>query len=150
MDPFRKSISDPIPADQNCNPVALLAGQVALGVVVPIGVVQQLDGSYAVQTVVGTASAALAGATLVGPLGVTGLAVEILPADPLRKRHSLTNTGAETIYLGFDTAVTTADGIPVAAAAAISFDPPGVAYTGAVYGICGVTGTSEIRGVQYF
>ena len=149
---FSKISLYPIPADMNRNAVAVLAGKAddSLTGIVPIGVVQQLNGSYAAQVVVGSAApAALGTATLVGPIAMATVAAAILPVDPLRKRHSLTNTGLNTVYLGFDGTVTAANGIPVAAGQTISFDPAGVAYTGAVYGICAALTSSEIRAVIY-
>jgi hypothetical protein len=151
MPDFSKISRYPIPADMNRNPVAVLAGKAAdsLTGIVPIGVVEQLDGSYAVQVVVGTAAAALSAAQLISAVPMNAIAAVILPANPARKRHSLTNTGLNTVYLGFDGTVTSTIGIPVAAGATISFDPAGVAYTGAVYGVCAALTTSEIRGIIY-
>ena len=149
MTAFRQSLLNPIPADGNTNPVALLAGQVSDGVVVPIGVTMQLDGSYALQTVVGSAAPALATAQIIGAIGMTGTAAVILPAAPTRKRHSLTNTGLNTVYLGTDGTVTSSNGIPLAVGATTTLDPVGVAYTGAVYGICAIGLASEIRGIIY-
>lgn len=149
MDPFNPTIEPHIPADMNRNPIALLGLQMAPGVYVPVGGVTMGDGTFAAQVAVGTGVAAVASAALSGPVGVTGAAVQILAADTGRKGHTLTNTGAKTVYLGFDGTVTSANGIPLASGASISLDLPGVAYTGAIWGICAAADTSEIRARTY-
>lgn len=150
MEPFSPTINPHIPADQNRNPVALLALQIAPGVVVPVGGVTMGDGSFAAQIAVGTSAASVASADLIGAIAMTAAAGQILAADPLRKGHSLTNTGAQIVYLGFAGTVTAATGIPLAVGATMSLDMPGIAYTGPIWGICDTALTSTIRGVEYF
>ncbi len=63
--------------------------------------------------------------------------------------HILWNTGSKIVYLGFSSGVTSATGIALASGASMSLDGANVAYTGAIWGICGGVDTSEIRGVAY-
>jgi hypothetical protein len=80
-------------------------------------------------------------------LNVTASAVELTPS-PLEYRRAIVihNDGASVLYLGHSSAVTTADGFPLAAGEKIAIDLTGNPNT-AVYGISG--GTSDVRIMEF-
>ena len=66
-----------------------------------------------------------------------GLAAAVIKtADTDRFGIAVFNLGAETIYLGKDNTVTTANGFPLLSNTGIYFD----GYTGALWGISGTAG----------
>lgn len=78
-----------------------------------------------------TAPASVAAATY-GAVAVTNAATQILAANANRKRLRLIHQSVQTLYVGFDNAVTTVTGFPLLANQ--PFEDPGI-YTGAVWSI---------------
>lgn len=76
---------------------------------------------------------------VVGNVNVTATATLIQAADDNRELLSIYNAGTATLYIGAGTAVTTANGYPVAASTEVQW-----VGVGAVYGIVS-GGTVDVR-----
>lgn len=76
---------------------------------------------------------------VVGQVNITATATLIQAADANRELLSIYNAGTATVYLGAGTAVTTANGYPVAANTEVQW-----VGIGAVYGIVS-GGTVDVR-----
>jgi len=77
-----------------------------------------------------------------GMVTVGTTATEIRPAEANRNYLLVTNLSAETVYLGFDNGVTTANGFPLPQNA--HWERDGVGYNGPLYGIV-AAGTADVR-----
>lgn len=77
-------------------------------------------------------------------VSVGSTATVILASNPERKGCLIANAGSATLYIGMDSAVTTANGTPLAAGATLVNTGFLDAYRGAIYGVC-VSGTLDIR-----
>lgn len=69
----------------------------------------------------------------------------IVAANPQRLSLIITNTGAQTIYIGQDSSITAATGVPLITNGTLTEDSGGTkVYCGPVYGITS-TSTSDVR-----
>ena len=79
----------------------------------------------------------------VGAVSVGTSATLIKAAKSDRVSLKITNGGTETVYIGFDSGVTTSNGFPILTQDVLDFSGNDL-YTGVVYGIVG-TGSSDVR-----
>jgi len=75
-----------------------------------------------------------------GQQDVSTTAVEVVAADADRQSVLVQNTGPETVYVGFDSSVTPANGVEIAAGGTYADET----YAGALYAIA-ASGTTDIR-----
>lgn len=73
-------------------------------------------------------------------VSVGSTATLILAANADRERALIVNNGSQTIYLGKDNTVTTANGLPLAAGASLEDDRTSDAWYGIV-----ASGTADVR-----
>lgn len=78
-----------------------------------------------------------------GAVTVSTTATLIRAANSARNSLKITNVSTETVYIGFDSSVTTSTGFPILTQDVYDFAGNDL-YTGAVYGIVGAS-TSSIR-----
>lgn len=71
---------------------------------------------------------------------VTTAATQIVAANTERKGCIIVNTSNQTVFLGMDSSVTTATGLPVAANASFNNSGTNDAWRGAIFGV--VSGTT--------
>lgn len=80
-----------------------------------------------------------------GTVTVSGSATLIVSPNPQRIGLIIVNTGTQVIYLGHDTSVTTANGIPLLVNGTLTEDSGGTKmYCGPYYAIT-ASSTSDIR-----
>ena len=76
---------------------------------------------------------------------VTNGATLIVSPNPMRLGLLLTNTGTQTVYIGQDTTLTAANGVPLKQDSTLTEDNGGTKmYCGPIYGIT-ATSTSDVR-----
>jgi hypothetical protein len=76
---------------------------------------------------------------------VSNTATKIISANNSRHSFIIVNTGANTVYIGEDAAVTTSNGVPLLQDASLTEDNGGDRlYLGDIYGIV-ASGTSDVR-----
>jgi hypothetical protein len=75
-----------------------------------------------------------------GQQDVSTTAVEVVAANTDRQSALLQNTGPEAVYVGFDSSVTAANGVEIAAGGTYADET----YSGALYAITS-SGTTDIR-----
>lgn len=69
----------------------------------------------------------------------------IIAPNPARLGVILTNTGTQTVYIGQDTTVTSANGVPLKQDSTLTEDNGGTKmYCGPIYGIT-ATSTADVR-----
>lgn len=81
-----------------------------------------------------------------GTVSVGATATVIAAANSARKSLIIRNTSTGTVYIGYDSSVTTSNGFPVAQKDAYEINQTNL-YTGAVYGIV-ASGTSDVRKME--
>jgi len=67
-------------------------------------------------------------------------ATEVIPASTERKSLLVQNAGSGPVYVGFDSSVTTSNGVKVAAGGTYADDT----YTGSIY-VIAASGTQDVR-----
>jgi len=75
---------------------------------------------------------------------VADTATQILAANARRKGCLIRNNSSQTVYLGFDSSVTTSNGLPLGANETLMNSGQFEAYRGAIYGIV-ASSTSDVR-----
>ena len=73
---------------------------------------------------------------VVAAVNVTDTATLVIPQNTKRTSFYLLNNGVAQIYVGENSAITTADGFPLAAASQVSEDEGSNIYKGDIYAIC--------------
>lgn len=80
-------------------------------------------------------------------VSVTGSATLVVPNSRSRAGWIITNTDSDTIYVGFDSSVTTANGIPIASNQSLMNDG-NYRWNGNIYAIVG-SGTADVRYMEW-
>lgn len=83
-------------------------------------------------------------ATGYGNVSVTTSATQILPPNNRRKSCLINNNGAATLYIGFDSSVTSSNGMPVVSNGYYINSGENDAFRGAIFGIS-ASGTLDVR-----
>lgn len=78
-----------------------------------------------------------------GTTTITTSATQIIGSSRNRTGWMITNNGTAVIYVGFDTSVTTSNGMPIAEGEKFISNGDKI-WRGAIYGIVG-TGTQNVR-----
>jgi len=79
-----------------------------------------------------------------GSVSVLDTATVILISNPSRRALVIQNSGAVTVYIGFDDQVTTANGIPITSGGSYINSGDGEGFKGSIYGIV-ATGPCDCR-----
>ena len=80
-----------------------------------------------------------------GAVSVSTNPTVILASNPQRRGCLIVNNETSaTIYLGFDTSLTTANGLPLAAGASLNNSDDSALWRGVIYGIVG-SATADVR-----
>lgn len=77
-------------------------------------------------------------------VSVASTATRILAANLERRGSLLFNNSNQTVYLGMDASVTTANGFPLPTNASMSNSGPNEVWKGAIYGVV-ASSTADIR-----
>lgn len=75
---------------------------------------------------------------------VTNVATLILPSNPSRRGALVYNNGTVTVYLGFDSSVTSTTGLPLVAGATYNDSGDSDLYRSDIYGIT-ASSSSDVR-----
>lgn len=87
-------------------------------------------------------------ASTYGTVSVGSTATIILAANLERRGSLLFNNSAQTVYLGMDASVTTANGFPLLSNASMQNSGPNALWKGAIYGIV-ASSTANCRFWEY-
>lgn len=83
-------------------------------------------------------------ASTYGSITVATTATLILASNLERRGSILVNNSNQTVYLGMDAAVTTSNGLPLAASSTMQNSGPNEVWKGAIYGVVAGT-TANVR-----